>query len=191
MGKAGIFGHQERVELLEGEIIVMSPIGNRHAACVDMLAEAFYEGGSLSKRAIVRVQNPASVSANSELQPDLTLLAYREDRYAFGHPRAQDILLLVEVADSSLSYDRNVKLRHYAEVGIPEVWIANLHDDRIESYTGPSPEGYGVSRIYRPGETISPTAFPDLRIAVDDIIPLRPNPEHNTQDGEGHDNSER
>ena len=180
MGETGILGRQERVELLEGEIIVMSPIGNRHAACVDMLAEVFYENGRLSKLAIVRVQNPAAISLNSEPQPDLMLLSYRDDRYVSGHPGPQDILLLAEVADSSLEHDRNIKLAHYAEAGIPEVWIVNLQDDRIESYTEPSPEGYGVSRIYQQGETISPTAFPDLKIAVSDIIPVQPNSESNT-----------
>ncbi len=176
MGKAGILGHQERVELLEGEIIVMSPIGNRHALCVLWLTEAFYESGRLSGRAHIQTQNPVAASSISEPQPDLMLLAYREDRYGslFSHPRPQDVLLIVEVADSSLSYDRNRKLRHYAEVGIPEVWIANLRDDRIESHTEPSPEGYLVSHIYERGDTISPTAFPDLKIEVNDIIPPRP-----------------
>ncbi len=176
MGKAGILGCPERVELLEGEIIVMSPIGNRHALCVLWLTEAFYESGRLSGRAHVQIQNPVAVSLISEPQPDLMLLAYREDRYGslFSHPRPQDVLLLVEVSDSSLSYDRNAKLRSYAAVGIPEVWIANLQDDRIESHTEPSPEGYRVSRTYELGDTISPTAFPDLKIRVDDIIPPRP-----------------
>ncbi len=175
MGKAGILGLRERVELLEGEIIVMSPIGNRHALCVDLLNFAF-AGLNIARQAIIRVQGPAATSSSSEPEPDLLLLAYREDRYryAFGHPRPQDILLLVEVSDSSLRYDRNAKLTHYAGAGIPEVWIANLQDDRIESHTEPSPEGYGVSRIYEIGDTISPSAFPDLKIAVDDIIPPRP-----------------
>ncbi len=174
MGKAGILGHQERVELLEGEIIVMSPIGNRHAAGVLWLNEEFATSGRLTGRAYVQVQNPVAASPISEPQPDLMLLAYREDRYAFGHPRPQDVLLLVEVADSSLSYDRNAKLRSYAAIGIPEVWIVNLRNDRIESHTEPSPEGYLVSRTYELGDTISPTAFPDLKIRVDNIIPPRP-----------------
>ena len=174
MGKAGILGHQERVELLEGEIIVMSPIGNRHAACVLWLAEAFYDKERLMGRAHIHTQNLVAASRISELQPDLTLLAYREDRYAFGRPRPQDVLLLVEVADSSLDYDRNIKLGHYAELRIPEVWIANLQDDRIESYADPSSEGYGASKFYELGDTISPAAFPDLKISVDDIIPPRP-----------------
>ncbi len=173
MGKAGILGRHEREELLEGEIILMSPVGNRHAVCVDMLTYEFATRGNIAGRAIVRVQNPAATSPISEPQPDLMLMARRDDRYVSGHPGPQDILLLVEVSDSSLRYDRNIKLRHYAEVGIPEVWIVNLRNDRIESHTEPSPEGYLVSRTYELGDTISPTAFPDLKIRVDDIIPPR------------------
>ncbi len=173
MGKAGILGRGERVELLEGEIVAMSPIGSRHAAGVDMLTKAFYATANIGDRAIVRVQNPAATSSTSEPEPDLTLLEPKEDSYASGHPRPEDILLLVEVADSSLYYDVNVKLPHYAAVGIPETWIVNLQDDQVEAHTEPSSEGYRASRIYRIGDTISPTAFPDLKISVNDIIPPR------------------
>ena len=116
MGKAGIFAPNERVELLKGEIIVMSPVGNRHAFCVDSLNYEF-AALNISRRAIVRVQNPAATSPTSEPEPDLMLMAYKDDRYLSGHPNPQDILLLVEVADSSLGYDTNVKLRHYAQSG--------------------------------------------------------------------------
>ena len=189
MGKAGILGHQERVELLEGEIIVMSPIGNRHFTGVLWLTDIFSTSGRLAGRAGVIIQNPVVASPISEPEPDLMLLALREDRYAFGKPRPQDVLLLIEVADSSLHYDLNVKLPHYAEVGIPEVWIANLQDDRIESYTEPSPQGFRASRIYQLGDTISPTAFPDIQINVNDIIPPRPNSDSDTQNGEDNDYS--
>ena len=186
MGKAGILGHQERVELLEGEIIVMAPPGIWHLTRVDRLTHIFMPLG-IERRAIVRVQNPSVMTQISEFQPDITLLAFRDDFYGSRNPRSQDILLLVEVADSSLNYDRNAKLPRYAEFGIPEVWIANLRDDHIESYTDPSPEGYRASRIYRPGDTISPTAFPDFQINVSDIISPRSNP----QDGDNDDNSEQ
>ena len=186
MGKAGIFEHKERVELLEGEIIVMSPVGSRRSSCILRMTEWFYESGRLTGRAHIHSQNPVVVSDISEPEPDLMLLAYREDRYAVGKPRPQDILLLVEVADSSLGYDRNVKLPRYAEVGIPETWIANLRDDRIEAHTEPTSEGYRSTRIYSRGDTISPTAFPDLQINVSDIIPPRPNP----QNGDDNDHPE-
>lgn len=191
MGKAGIFRHQERVELLEGEIIVMSPIGDRHSLCVLWLTEAFYESGRLAGRAHIQTQNPVTVSEISEPQPDLILIAYREDRYAsIGHPRPRDVLLLIEVSDSSLDYDRNTKLPYYASLAIPETWIANLRDDRIEAHAEPTPQGYRSTRIYQPGDTISPTAFPDIQINVSDIIPARPNPESDTQNGDDNDNPE-
>lgn len=191
MGKVGIFEHQERVELMEGEIISMSPVGSRHSSCILRMTEWFYESGGLRGRAHIHSQNPVVVSDISEPEPDLMLLAYREDRYDFGKPRPQDILLLVEVADSSLSYDQNVKLPRYAEVGIPEVWIANLQDDRIESYTEPTPQGYRSTRIYNRSDTISPIAFPDFQINVTDIIPARPNPESDTQNGDDNDHPDQ
>ena len=191
MGKAGVFEHKERVELMEGEIISMSPVGSRHSACILLMTELFYESGRLTGRAHIHSQNPVVVSDTSEPEPDLMLLTYREDRYASEKPRPQDILLLVEVADTSLDYDRNVKLPRYAQAGIPEVWIANLRDDRIEAHTEPTPQGYRSTRIYTLGDTISPTAFPDFQIAVSDIIPARPNPQPDTQNGDDNDNSEQ
>ncbi len=173
MGKAGIFEHKERVELWEGEIITMSPVGNRHMACTRRINHAF-AGLNIANRAIISVQDPVVASATSEPEPDFMLLAFRDDLYDFGKPRPQDVLLLVEVADSSLDYDRNVKLPRYAQAGIPEVWISNLQDDRIEAYTEPTPKGYLSMRIYNRGDTISPTAFPDIQISVNDIIPPRP-----------------
>lgn len=190
MGKAGILGHQERVELLEGEIIVMAPPGIWHVSRVDRLTHIFMPLGT-QRRAIVRVQSPSVITQTSEFQPDITLLTFRDDFYGSRKPRPQDILLLVEVADSSLDYDRNVKLRHYAEVGIPETWIVNLQDDHIEAHTEPTPQGYRATRIYRLGDTISPTAFPDIQINVNDIIPPRPNSDNDTQNGDDNDNSEQ
>ena len=173
MGEAGIFGHQERVELLKGEIIAMSPAGDRHSACIVRLNRAF-AGLNIANRTLVSVQSPVVTSPTSEPEPDFMLLTFRDDLYDFGKPRPRDVLLLIEVADSSLDYDRNVKLPYYASLGIPEVWIANLRDDRIEAHTEPTPQGYRATRIYQPGDAISPTAFPDLQISVSDIIPSRP-----------------
>ena len=187
MGKAGILGHQERVELLEGEIIVMSPVGDRHMSCTRRINRLFAEL-NIAARAIVSVQDPIA-TPSSEPEPDIALLAFRKDLYDFRKPTPQDVLLLIEVADTSLEYDREVKLPYYASLAIPEVWIANLRDDRIESYTEPSSEGCRASRIYRRGDIISPTAFPDLKISVDDIIPARPTQEHNPQNGDDNDNS--
>lgn len=190
MAEAGIFAPEERLELLGGEIIVMSPMGDRHSSCITRVNRVF-AGLNIANQAIVSVQSPVVASPTSEPEPDVALLAFRDDLYDFGKPRPQDVLLLIEVSDSSLEYDRKVKLPYYASLGIPETWIANLKDDRIESCTEPSPEGYRATRIYWRGDVISPTAFPDLQIAVSDIIPARPTPEQNTQNGDNDDNSER
>lgn len=173
MAKAGVLGHQERLELIDGEIYVMSPIGRRHAACVDWINAAFFESGGLAGRALVRVQNPLAESERSEPQPDLMLLAERSDRYAAGHPAPGEVLLLVEVADSTLTFDRRTKIPLYAADGIREVWLVDLVHDRIEVYTDPGPGGYGMARRAARGETVAPTALPDLHLAVDRIIPGR------------------
>lgn len=174
MGKAGILGHQERLELIDGEIYVMSPIGRRHAACVDWLMEALFASGGLAGRARVRVQNPMAESDHSEPQPDLMLLAERADRYATGHPAPDEVLLLVEVADSTLDFDRRTKMPRYAADGIREVWLVDLVHDRIEVYTDPAPDGYRTTRRVERTESIAPAALPDLRLEAGRIIPPRP-----------------
>ena len=174
MGRAGILDHRERLELIDGEIFVMSPIGKRHAACVDWVMEAFFASGRLAGRARVRVQNPLAESEHSEPQPDLMLLAERSDRYAGGHPAPGEVLLLVEVADSTLAFDRRTKIPLYAADGVREVWLVDLVHDRIDVYTGPTPGGYRMTRRVERGATVAPTALPDLQLAVDRIIPGRP-----------------
>ena len=174
MGRAGILAADERVELLEGEVIVMSPIGNRHAACVDRLNHAFSTSVRLAGRALVRVQNPLADSDRSEPQPDLMLLVHRDDRYDFGHPEPEEVLLLVEVADSSLDFDRRTKMPLYADAGIREVWLVDLEHDRIEAHNGPAPGGYRSTRRCAPGESLAPSALPDVTVEVAEIIPARP-----------------
>lgn len=171
MGRAGILDHRERLELIDGEIFVMSPIGRRHAACVDWINAAFFESGGLAGRALVRVQNPMAESEHSEPQPDLMLLAERADRYAGGHPAPEEVLLLVEVADSTLAFDRRTKIPLYAADGIREAWLVDLVHDRIEVYTDPAPHGYQAMRRVERTESIAPAALPELRLAVDRIIP--------------------
>ena len=174
MGRAGILAAADRVELLEGEVIVMSPIGNRHAACVDRLTNGFIRSGDLAERALLRVQNPLAESDVSESQPDLMLLIPRDDHYDFGHPGAGEVLLLVEVADSSLEYDRSTKVPFYARAGIREMWIVDLEHDLVEFRTEPSRWGYGVVRRYVAGDVMAPSALPDVRLEVARIIPARP-----------------
>ena len=169
MADAGILTPDDRVELIEGEIIEMSPIGKRHASCVDRIVNIVL--GRLSGRAIVRVQNPVRLSDFSEPQPDVSLLRPREDFYAAGHPRPDDVLLVVEVADTSVDYDRGVKVSLYARSGIPEVWLVDLAEDRIEIYANPSGGEYRDVRSASRGESVSSNAVADLTFfAVEEIL---------------------
>ena len=169
MAEAGVLGPDERVELLDGEIVVMAPIGNRHAFCVDWLARFWIL--ALAERAIVRIQNPVRLNNSSEPEPDVALLAWRDDFYVSGHPGPQDVLLLIEVADSTVDFDRNQKLRLYARAGITEVWIVNLQDRRVETYAEPEGDQYGSIRHYGPGESVAPLSFPDITLEVERVMP--------------------
>ena len=173
MGDAGIFAPDERVQLVAGEIVVMSPMGSRHAEGICLLTDEFATSGRLAGRALIRVQLPVVIPDISEPEPDLALLVRREGGYARAHPRPEDVLLLVEVADSTLAYDRRVKLPLYVAAGIPESWLMNLQDDVIEAHTDPSPDGYSALRRYRHGDIIAPLAFPELSVAVSQLIPAR------------------
>ena len=168
MGQAGILGEDDRLELLEGEIVEMAPIGSRHQAIVDRLNRLF--SNRVGDAAVVRVQGPVRLGEDSEPQPDLLLLAPRADFYASAHPGPEDVLLLVEVSDTSTEYDREVKLPLYARYGIAEVWLVGLEAGAIEVYRVPTAQGYReVSQAGR-DQRISPVAFPQLELAVADII---------------------
>jgi Uma2 family endonuclease len=169
MADAGILKENARVELVQGEIIEMAPIGNRHAACVDRLVDLLTYHTRQS--AITRVQNPVRIDDHSEVEPDLMLLVRRDDFYASGPPRPNDVLLLIEVSDTTLLYDRNVKLLIYARAGIPEVWIVDLQSGQLEVFFEPSSEGYASSRTFGSGDSVSPSAFADISLAVNEIIP--------------------
>ena len=169
MADAGILGHTERVELLDGEIVMMAPIGNNHAFCVNWLTEALIL--ALYGRANVSVQNPVRLDENSEPQPDIAVLQRREDFYVSRHPEPADVLLLIEVADSTLDSDRGEKLPLYANAGIPEVWVVNLRDRRLEAYTEPADGEYATARHFEAGDTVSPQHFPDIALPVERIIP--------------------
>ena len=169
MADAGILTRDERVELLDGYVITMPPINEWHASNVDLFTNTF--PAQLHGRAVVRVQNPVRLDDNSQPQPDVMLLRWRDDFYRDGHPCPADVLLLIEVSDSSVDFDRNEKLSAYAAAGIPEAWIVNRPDGRIESYADPAGDEYGTVRYYEPGESISPQAFPDIALEVDQIVP--------------------
>ena len=168
MGQFGIFSEDDRVELVCGEIIDMSPIGERHAGCVDTLDELLRE--RLGRSVNVRVQNPIRLDDSSEPQPDIVILKRREDFYRHAHPRSDDILLLIEVSDTTLEYDRQIKLPLYARAGVPEVWIVNLNDERIETHTDPSGGVYQMTASAGRGEEVQARTVASLRLSVDEVL---------------------
>lgn len=170
MCEAGVFREDERLELIEGEIIEMSPIGKRHAAAVrrllNLLARRLGED-----EALVDAQDPVVLGDLSEPQPDLALLRPSPDFYAGEHPKPEDILLLIEVADTTLAYDREVKIPIYARYGVPEVWIADLNGAAVEVYRQPEADGYAeVERLEDPRAIVSPRLLPRLRLRVKALV---------------------
>ncbi|HEX3246290.1 MAG TPA: Uma2 family endonuclease [Chloroflexota bacterium] len=165
---AGVFTPDDRVELLEGEIIEMPPIGSRHAACVDRLNRLFSRlaGGDV----VVRIQNPLLLSDRSEPLPDVQLLSGSPERYVEEHPRPADVLLLVEVSDTSLQFDRVVKLPAYAAAGIQEVWIVDLAAAQVEVYRDPLPDGYQSRTLASGEDQLTPQALPSFTASVRQII---------------------
>jgi len=169
MAEAGILSHDERVELVNGEIVEMSPIGKRHRSSVYALGHLL--SLQLGDRAIVGVQNAVLLDNCREFQPDVTILNSSDDFYLSNPPGPDDVLLLVEVSDSSLTYDRDVKLSLYAGAGIPEFWIVNIPDGVVEVYTEPSDDGYQSRRVFSVEDNVSPSAFPDISLSVSRIVP--------------------
>ena len=169
MAETGILSPLERVELIRGEILVMSPIGPRHAAAVDGTTEALIECSA--RRAIVRSQTPVVLDRLAAPQPDITLLRRRDDFYASQHPGAPDILLIVEIADSSLEYDMTVKLGLYAILGITEYWVADLKNNRLLVYSQPVGDTYREMREVHRGDSVAPHLLPDCLIPVALLLP--------------------
>lgn len=140
MGEAGILGEDARVELIEGDLIDMAPIGSRHAAVVGRLTHLLVQAAG--DRAIVWVQNPISIDEHSMPQPDIALLKPRADSYSSAHPRPEEVLLIIEVAETTLAYDVKVKLPLYARAGIPEFWVIDIEHARITRYSDPRNDAY-------------------------------------------------
>ena len=168
MAQTGVLKPDARVELIDGDIVEMSPIGRRHNSRVDWLTRTCVQG--LGDRAIVRVQGSIVLDDNGEPEPDLILLRPRDDFYAHADATPADVLLIVEVADTSEAYDRRTKAPLYARHGIAELWIVDLDRDRITRYADPTPGGYATTRVFRRGESLCPLAFPTLTINVDDVL---------------------
>jgi Uma2 family endonuclease len=168
MGKAGVLREDDRVELLDGQIVQMTPIGVRHAACVNRLNALLI--GLAGTRATVSIQNPLILGEHEEPQPDVAVLRYRADGYQTGHPRAIDTLLVVEIADTSLAYDRDVKMPLYARAGIPEAWLVDLSAERIAVHHEPHAGRYTHARPAGPGDLLTPVHLPDVTLAVAEIL---------------------
>jgi len=168
MGRVGILTEDDRVELIEGEIIEMPPIGGRHSSCVNRLTRLLVM--ALGDSAVVTVQNPLRLDDRSESVPDIIVAKPRADFYEDHHPVPADVLLLIEVSDTTIGYDRRVKLPLYARNGVPVVWIADLDRGIIRVHQDPTPDGYRVVQTRRRGDRLAPSAFPDLAFAVNDIL---------------------
>ena len=168
MVRAGILKDDDRVELIAGEIIEMTPIGPRHATCVDRLTRRLV--GLLADLAVVRVQGPIRLGPDSEPQPDIALLRPPVTRYEDHHPEPAEVLLVIEVAETSVEDDRARKIPLYARAGIQEAWLVNLPAQTIEVHRGPTPEGYQDVRTLGRGQRLAPEAFPESTLTVDDIL---------------------
>lgn len=168
MADAGIIAPQDRVELIDGEIIQMSPIGSRHSGCVNRLIHVFT--AAFHEKAVVSPQHPLRLNPFTEPEPDLTLLKFRPDFYSAKTPEAGDALLVVEVSDSSLRYDRDVKLPRYAAAGIREVWIASLEDDLLLVHRELSDGEYRTRLTLGRGDSVQVSAFPGAIFEVRDLL---------------------
>ena len=168
MAEVGILGEDDRVELINGEIVKMSPIGRLHRAFVGNLGQLL--ASRLIGRAVVWVQNPIVLAEDTEPQPDVTVLRPRAVPFKQREADAQDTLLLIEVADTSLAYDRATKLGLYAEAGIPEYWIVDCTGETVEVYRHPGRDGYrDVTRVVAPA-TVTLQAFPDVELSLAEIF---------------------
>lgn len=168
MAEAGILTADDQVELIEGDIVEMSPIGRHHAACVKRLIRLFSQ--RVSERAVVAAQDPVELSDRSEPQPDFALLQPRLDFYEAGHPRPQDVLLLVEVADTTAESDRKVKISLYARSEIVEVWLVDINQQSIEVHREPALNRYRNVQHFQRGQKLSAQAFPDISLTVDEVL---------------------
>lgn len=169
MGEAGILNEDDRIELIDGELIQMASIGARHAGTVTLLIELLMP--RVHRRAVVWPQNPVTLPPRSEPQPDVMLLRPRADRYLKSLPKAADTLLLIEVSDTSVQFDRKVKQRIYARDGIPEYWIVDIESRCVEVYRSPKGERYAEKQIMAIGSTVSPLLLPQVSIDVAEIFP--------------------
>ena len=169
MALVGILGEQDRVELICGEVMDMAPIGQSHEGSVNVLTQALVM--ACQGKAIVSVQNSLRLNRWSVPQPDFAVFRYRDDFYLEGRrPTPADALLLIEVADSSLRYDREVKLPLYAAAGIPEYWIVNLQERVVEAYSQPDGNGYAEEAMHQGGDQVALSAAPGIVMVLPSVL---------------------
>ena len=168
MGEAGIFTEDDRVELIDGEILEMTPIGAPHAGRVSRLTELIVT--RVAGRAHVSVQNPVRLDPHTEPQPDLVVARRRKAFYTDRHPEPDDIFLVIEVADSSLRYDRTEKAPRYGRAGVPEMWIVDVDAAAVTVHTDPGPDGYATRRVLRRGDDVAAASLAGLSYSVDEIF---------------------
>ena len=168
MGVANIFAPESRLELIEGEIIEMSPIGFNHSGHINRLTSIIVP--LITDKAVSSIQNPLQLDDYSEPQPDFMLLRPKSDFYSTAHPHAEDVLLLIEVADSSLAFDRNQKLLLYASHSIPEYWILNLDFSCLEVYRQPHEHGYAKKIVFKTDDQVTLSQLDNITLDVAEIL---------------------
>ena len=168
IGEIGIFPSEVRVELVDGLVRRMPPIDPPHASIVNRLNAAL--AAKLQGNAVVGIRNPIRLDNFNEPQPDVTVLRFRDDYYGNQHPTPSDVLLVIEVADTSLSYDRDEKMPLYGRAGIPEAWLIDVQSGTITVFTEPHAGGYGQERIQSPGLDIVSQGVEGLRVRVDEVV---------------------
>jgi Uma2 family endonuclease len=168
LGEVGILTEDCRVELIEGELIELAPVGAQHVNLVNRLTKIFVL--AVGDLGVVSIQNPVTLPPHSEPQPDIAVLKPSIDSIAPALPRAEDVLLLIEIADTTLAYDRTTKLRIYAQAGIVEMWIVNVQAKVIETYQEPSANGYLRKHEFGLPDAVTPLALPKVSVAVGDIF---------------------
>ena len=167
MYEAGILNNDERVELVDGEIIELNP-GKRHTSCTIRATQLFTK--ALGDRACVGIQNPLVLDIHNEPKPDIVILKPREDFYASVEPTPEHTLLLVEISDTTLAMDRKRKRLLYAQMSVPEYWIEDLKNDLIHVYRGPAGDHYKTCLTFHRGDSVSPLAFLDVTFKVEDLL---------------------
>jgi Uma2 family endonuclease len=168
MGEAGIFRQDARLELIEGEIIEMSPIGSPHAACVKFLTRLLYS--LFGDKFTVGVQDPVRLNDFSEPQPDVSLLRWRDDDYRERHPTPADVLLVIEVADTTVLKDRTLKIPLYARSGVPETWLVNIPDERVEIYSDAANGAYQRAEVFMRGAEARSHTVEGLAVNVGELL---------------------